>query len=607
MDYKLGRVAVTLPEHSLSTVPVIDEYLSPDDRDRTVFIDYERGGIALYDTTEGILYQNWKMTYTDGSVYATPDNTGIPVALFAMAGITECSMTFDKNMNPFVAYMIGSASWIWWYDSEVATQVHTQLPVGAVNPRCSLDDKRRRESASSDVILAYMMGSSLYTREQRDRFGVTGNTMTTPDPDEYLMLENIPEEQILYKVGMGEGNRFLFSWLSGAPPINYDLYNLMISSGRIGWIDLSRFPTVTFEDLFGQSIDDPDFTKVVNIGDGVKILMQPSAAGPVNMYVVDSLDMNQLQMMAVSVNGSIDGYVYYSGWETDNHLSFFGAYDSWLVIASDTGKARLRKMDESPVVPDYGDKVDPQYGWLQSNPEITLSVVADLQVVNNPLEDIAGLTVFLDPTDISTMFQDAAGTIPVTADGQPLGLWLDKSGLDNHFYADAGLEAYAYPTAGYVDFDDTSNRGRLYTTSLTAITSGELFIRLEMDSIAGSKGFHHIGSDFALNNHYPYVPGGNLIYDGFGCSSRQSMAVSGHDYLIPHTVDLSQTANQLIFLINGVTLATKNTTTSFSTTARLGWSLGNPIDGRMYMVALYNRKLDTGERAIVKAYMDSFG
>ena len=32
-----------------------------------------------------------------------------------------------------------------------------------------------------------------------------------------------------------------------------------------------------------------------------------------------------------------------------------------------------------------------------------------------------------DPNDLSTMFQDAAGTVPVTAAGQPLGLVLDKS------------------------------------------------------------------------------------------------------------------------------------------------------------------------------------
>ena len=39
---------------------------------------------------------------------------------------------------------------------------------------------------------------------------------------------------------------------------------------------------------------------------------------------------------------------------------------------------------------------------------------------------------FYDPNDLSTMFQDAAGTVPVTAAGQPVGLMLDKSGRNNH-------------------------------------------------------------------------------------------------------------------------------------------------------------------------------
>ena len=34
---------------------------------------------------------------------------------------------------------------------------------------------------------------------------------------------------------------------------------------------------------------------------------------------------------------------------------------------------------------------------------------------------------FHDPNDLSTMFQDAAGTVPVTGAGQPVGLLLDKS------------------------------------------------------------------------------------------------------------------------------------------------------------------------------------
>lgn len=40
---------------------------------------------------------------------------------------------------------------------------------------------------------------------------------------------------------------------------------------------------------------------------------------------------------------------------------------------------------------------------------------------------------WLDPSDLSTQFQDSAGTTPVTAAGQPVGKILDKSGRGNHF------------------------------------------------------------------------------------------------------------------------------------------------------------------------------
>lgn len=40
--------------------------------------------------------------------------------------------------------------------------------------------------------------------------------------------------------------------------------------------------------------------------------------------------------------------------------------------------------------------------------------------------------VWYDPSDMTTLFQDSAGTTPVTAVEQPVGLMLDKSGRGNH-------------------------------------------------------------------------------------------------------------------------------------------------------------------------------
>lgn len=42
--------------------------------------------------------------------------------------------------------------------------------------------------------------------------------------------------------------------------------------------------------------------------------------------------------------------------------------------------------------------------------------------------------VWYEPSDFSTMFQNSAGTTPVTAVEQPVGLMLDKSGRGNHAY-----------------------------------------------------------------------------------------------------------------------------------------------------------------------------
>jgi len=53
---------------------------------------------------------------------------------------------------------------------------------------------------------------------------------------------------------------------------------------------------------------------------------------------------------------------------------------------------------------------------------------------SSPYALFAGGTegVWYDPSDIDTLFQDSAGTTPVTTAGQPVGRMLDKSGNGNH-------------------------------------------------------------------------------------------------------------------------------------------------------------------------------
>lgn len=46
--------------------------------------------------------------------------------------------------------------------------------------------------------------------------------------------------------------------------------------------------------------------------------------------------------------------------------------------------------------------------------------------------DIAGLTLWLDASDSTTLFQNSDGTTPATADSDPIGYWKDKSRNGSH-------------------------------------------------------------------------------------------------------------------------------------------------------------------------------
>lgn len=64
--------------------------------------------------------------------------------------------------------------------------------------------------------------------------------------------------------------------------------------------------------------------------------------------------------------------------------------------------------------------------------------------------------VYYDPSDISTLFQDIDGLIPVTADGQAVALMKDKSGNNNHLMQSSASARPKYKTNGalhWLNFD----------------------------------------------------------------------------------------------------------------------------------------------------------
>ena len=81
--------------------------------------------------------------------------------------------------------------------------------------------------------------------------------------------------------------------------------------------------------------------------------------------------------------------------------------------------------------------------WYEPGPGVFIASTAGQTASFSPAQLFTGSTngVWYDPSDMTTLYQDAAGTTPVTAVEQPVGLMLDKSGKGNHAFNSSGNSA----------------------------------------------------------------------------------------------------------------------------------------------------------------------
>lgn len=185
-----------MPEHALSTEPVEGQFLAPRNIPPMPLVDYERGGAAIEDASQGLDVKDWRGRYIDGSIVL--DAPGVaPTAVLSVPGVTEFGFTFDQNMRVFIAYVDATGAHFYWYDTQIPGYTTTTLPAGSITPKCSMDDKRTSQLLVSDIILAYVRNGNLYTREQRDRYSV-----------EYLLKAGVGGK--LIQIGMNDKLRFQF-------------------------------------------------------------------------------------------------------------------------------------------------------------------------------------------------------------------------------------------------------------------------------------------------------------------------------------------------------------------------------------------------------------
>jgi len=159
--------------------------------------------------------------------------------------------------------------------------------------------------------------------------------------------------------------------------------------------------------------------------------------------------------------------------------------------------------------------------------------------------DVSGLVLWYDGSDISTLWQDAAKTTPVTSDNDPVGAWLDKSAgaklvtqsiagerpiyktavqnglsvlsyvsgtLKRIFAVGSVIDSGTTPSSanwtmfGVANTDSTSHRGGIFTSAETAY-AGTLFadstaskyigkVQTNLDVVKNIVGASDLGSEF---------------------------------------------------------------------------------------------------------------
>jgi len=193
-----------LPDNVLSVPTMYAGYNFPDGViTSTLLEDYELGGVALQDPTQGLQVRVWRGYWNpeDSTAYLVTWPEGSPIPIFTEPDVFEFTFSFDQNMRWTAACLLRNGLCKFRrYDTVTNTYV-TDTFTGFTGLKLALDDKRTNQTLSgrTDVLLTYLKGSTLYYRQQRDRFET-----------ERVLQTDLPANLRITNFGMN--NRLRMQW-----------------------------------------------------------------------------------------------------------------------------------------------------------------------------------------------------------------------------------------------------------------------------------------------------------------------------------------------------------------------------------------------------------
>jgi hypothetical protein len=231
------------------------------------------------------------------------------------------------------------------------------------------------------------------------------------------------------------------------------------------------------------------------------------------------------------------------------------------------------------------------------------------------------LGVWYDPSDLSTMYQDSAGTIPVVSDGDPVGRVEDKSGNGNHATQTVSTSRPVYRTNGsthWLEFDgvddylDISDKTVFKNASEGLISLGVLPEASNTATSAiisftnGTTGTSRFSLFSSVNTNNLITLGGRrLDEDSF---SSIDTAQPGGSVVVTSVVDW---ANSDLFLrVNGVLSSSDtnfqtegNTSDTSSIAAEIGSSSGNYGAISTYNIVVIKDTINTFQRDNLETFL----
>ena len=153
-----------------------------------------------------------------------------------------------------------------------------------------------------------------------------------------------------------------------------------------------------------------------------------------------------------------------------------------------------------------------------------------------------------DPNDLTTMFQDDAGTVPITGAGQSVGFIRDKSGNNNHAYQTTSasrpiLRQNAVTGAYYLEFDGSDDFLQTSNIDFTVTDKVSLFAGIRKLTeipraivVEASANYGNLSGGFALAA--PFIGTTGSYYVGISGAAGILFANIG-GYAAPNSAILS--------------------------------------------------------------------